>query len=456
MWNVEMLEGSSGADMIAGISLGIKQPESLIQVKIKPRHKEPFILTNEMALSGDFFESLNPTNAEIEVTAIDGRIDSEFLFSIPQAKLENDDKILSLPDGIFFDDDVYKSYSRVYVRSCYPKLAEVFAESNFGSMILTGSPGFGKTFFGWYFMWWIVKDAVKHNRSQKIFYHTAKGIVAAFFDSTGRPMDVFQCSKEQLQQWCDKSSWYIVDTCEPFTVDAGGNALLITSPKEERYKEWAKQRSAVKFYIPNWTEEELEECRQLLYSDVDKEIPAELSKDAPRLRTECFGLIPRVVFERKPELLSERYKQIVTSISNLTPKSLPTDVWANVVKGSDFSQLFIVYGEEKSKWQEPIIDYASQFILTSVHKYFEHSHQMDLEDFLLLTSLPWMDKVQGHHFETHSHWLLRQGGKFQFRRLFVSSEESGDVHIVKVDPMKPMPFTSEDISPKDPRHEWRQ
>lgn len=74
------------------------------------------------------------------------------------AELSENGKVLSLPDGVFFE-----GFSKIFIRPCFEELFNVIIQyrerpSEFDlRVVLTGNPGLGKSMFGWFMLWKLVK-----------------------------------------------------------------------------------------------------------------------------------------------------------------------------------------------------------------------------------------------------------------------------------------------------------
>src|ERR1051325_4183888 len=63
-----------------------------------------------------------------------------------------DEKILQLPEGVHFLGES-PGPSTLFIRKCYDGLANVFFNRDIGKLRITGDPGIGKTFFGYYLLY---------------------------------------------------------------------------------------------------------------------------------------------------------------------------------------------------------------------------------------------------------------------------------------------------------------
>jgi hypothetical protein len=112
----------------------------------------------------------------------------EFYKALPQAELHEDKKVLTLGDNTVFPGT--RSLNKIFVRDCYSDLYEIVMNSDIDSTLITGTPGIGKSFCAFYFMWRLLSEGktviYQHNR---MYYRIGDGGVfrgtwenANFFD----------------------------------------------------------------------------------------------------------------------------------------------------------------------------------------------------------------------------------------------------------------------------------
>ena len=60
----------------------------------------------------------------------------------------------------------------------------------------------------------------------------------------------------------DPATWYLVDSDQPLEVAA--KTLLVSSPYNNRYKDFLKHYTSTMRYMPVWTWDEIESCQKVL------------------------------------------------------------------------------------------------------------------------------------------------------------------------------------------------
>jgi DNA replication protein DnaC len=80
----------------------------------------------------------------------------EFYRALPQAKLDEDKKVLTLSDNTVFPGTF--ELNKIYIRDCYSDLYELVMNSDIHSTLITGTPGIGKSICAFYFMWRLLSE----------------------------------------------------------------------------------------------------------------------------------------------------------------------------------------------------------------------------------------------------------------------------------------------------------
>ena len=169
--------------------------------------------------------------------------------------------------------------------------------------LVKGTPGIGKSVFLAYLLWTIVQN----NREKKIsiVYKSGPDNVLALMATDTSDAEIWSTHKDappRPQEFWDAvsdavntpSSWVLLDSCEHLEeAEAVANTVLVTSPRADIFNEFAKFAKDSTLWMPVWTWEELEDCRNKVY----KHIPIDhLQKFA-----EISGGIPRLVFQTKAD-----------------------------------------------------------------------------------------------------------------------------------------------------------
>ena len=171
------------------------------------------------------------------------------------------------------------------------------------SFIILGNPGIGKSMFLLYMLVKLV--AQKETVVYDPFWDKKSFLFSAGTMKIGELEDfVFELS--------NASTWYLVDGKEPAFQEA--KTLLVSSPNPKNYKEFHKLNTVKRLFMPIWTWEEIQECKNILYSSLPEEKVEELFMK--------WGGIPRFVLgkamdETNTNLLDEAISAKATRLKEL-------------------------------------------------------------------------------------------------------------------------------------------
>mmetsp|Transcript_15183 Transcript_15183/g.28542 ORF Transcript_15183/g.28542 Transcript_15183/m.28542 type:complete len:446 (-) Transcript_15183:368-1705(-) len=181
--------------------------------------------------------------------------------------------------------------SRLYIRESYRTIAcNIKSGSNgMDKVIITGTPGIGKSLFLFYLLW---KMVVKEGKRVLMVYHPLN----IYYDGKG---GVFEIKNGQFPYNGDISFWNDSLWC---LFDAKGkneanlnelpcefcNFILLTPPRRDMVNDFKKPPVPQYFYMPPWTESELETISSLF---------PQITTTEWHDRFEILGGIPRYIFE---------------------------------------------------------------------------------------------------------------------------------------------------------------
>ena len=174
--------------------------------------------------------------------------------------------------------------SKIFVRKCYNDLLNIVSNDKIRNLRLTGNPGIGKTFFGYYLIYYLVKCG------KTVIYdvHTMKTFVI-LFGQTIEEVSYLHITKDARRiktNLSNPDAWYIVDGKPPDESEA--KTILICSPLKSHYKVFDGRIPDIR-YMPVWTWNEISKCKDDIF--------ANLSKDEVRELYIKWGGIPRYILE---------------------------------------------------------------------------------------------------------------------------------------------------------------
>ncbi|CAG8792201.1 18349_t:CDS:1, partial [Acaulospora morrowiae] len=147
-------------------------------------------------------------------------------------------------------DDFGSNISTLFIRDCYLHLSEIiFGNVNIFRWRITGNPGIGKTFLGYYLLYQLAKQ----NRT--IIYHQNGRSPILFSDKKVLTTNDTYNFRDYLGR---EEVWYIVDALEPMQCRA--KTILVCSPQKKYYKMFDQLGIDIR-YMPVWSLAELNLCR---------------------------------------------------------------------------------------------------------------------------------------------------------------------------------------------------
>jgi hypothetical protein len=181
--------------------------------------------------------------------------------------------------------------SSLFVRDCYEKLWEIVsAESQTRRRFtICCNPGIGKSWFLFYVMY---RLGIEQN---PMVYAQTIGTLMHFM--LIQPPNVVQHSDAILSQEMNEvlgnsSAWYLVDgpvnVASLFRINA--RVLQVTSPDRKNFKDFLEAH-ANQYFMPVWTHDELEDCRQKMYPSVRADNLTELERIADSILAFAVGVM---------------------------------------------------------------------------------------------------------------------------------------------------------------------
>ncbi|CAG8825290.1 24523_t:CDS:1, partial [Dentiscutata erythropus] len=183
-----------------------------------------------------------------------------------------------LPEGAYFLGDK-DQVTILYIRKCYIHLADIVFNEKIHRCRITGNPGIGKTFFGFYLLYFLSRQ------NKTIVYHKARQCPILF-----NKQHIF-CSNDifDFKEYLDKADvWYIVDGQQPFEVRA--KTILFCSPQKRHYKEFDKMVETTIRFMPVWSWNEINECRIGMFNHLEVAKVEDLYSH--------WGGVPRFILEK--------------------------------------------------------------------------------------------------------------------------------------------------------------
>jgi hypothetical protein len=323
----------------------------------------------------------------------------QFEYLRDEEKYTDPPRVIALNTNLVGDDQFGKS---LFVRPYYYPLSELILQKLFSNdetpaknLAIMGTPGIGKTFFGFFLLYVFAKmnKTVVYQRKDHYRILFSGDVVTKAWKGTERynfwEMDL-------------KGTIYIVDGAEP--TECSAQTILLSSPRMEKLKEYLKYCNAT-FFMPTWTMDEIEACNELVFNKDLEEVKAAFSR---------WGGIPRYVLYHLDDPTQQQELQI--SIESTGNKSL-SDLAVALRTNQDFSH-HLIHMAVKSGFIQYEYRFASRFVEEGVMERIQSSTWDHLFGFVKDTkSLGEAASFRGVLFERVAHYKLQQGGTFQTRRL---------------------------------------
>ncbi|PLW41669.1 hypothetical protein PCANC_13173 [Puccinia coronata f. sp. avenae] len=305
---------------------------------------------------------------------------------------------------------------RFIVRPIYKELCARMDTEGSGQWVVTGTPGIGKAIFSAYYLW---TAACKN-----------KTVLWEPFQTPGRPVRTYLMTSSGVELLADNSdklanaranseTLYIVDGRAPQQCQAW--TLLVTSPQRKHYKDILKESSSSLLYMPPWSYEELEFCKAVLYPD-ERILPTTLM----RRLFEWYGGVPRFVVARAKDqlkkldgdeeaVLEKMVGDLTQAISGVPMRKIIELHLARSRDGEYSHHVLHLCRHPKKGLRQFQLAWASSQVKNLVFDRFVQEIRSDQAYFL--TRISRLDDLRGLVFEVYAHAALRDGGRFQARRL---------------------------------------
>lgn len=185
---------------------------------------------------------------------ISDEVAANFWNTLKNAKIDEQGEFLHLPG-----DTYLSGLSILFIRKCYRDLIKVVFDREVRRIRISGNPGIGKTIFAYYVLYLLVQQG------ETILFDKRSFKVPIVFEKE-RAFRVFD--QRELNSYLGKTNvWYICDAKEPSEVHA--KTILVSSLRKQHYKEFDKYTGTTIRYMPVWSWEEIETCRNNIFNDLE-------------------------------------------------------------------------------------------------------------------------------------------------------------------------------------------
>lgn len=368
---------------------------------------------------------------------------------------------MRLRDGVTF---AFSPLSSIFIRGAY-KYFWHFIENNminnatFDRLIITGNPGIGKTYFGYYLL---AQLRERFRDTLVVVYESAisqrrylfKGLADVHVGTDIRSFDV---ETDDPQTWCalryrqqspvrrvsvlcgvvcygvvvyfdasERRAWVQahatgcpesaccidLNTGRRYIVDGAGavrrsaKTIVIASPKKSNIHEFAKLEKCTKRFMPIWSIEEMEGLRQLSFANITQSTMEELFNK--------WGGVPRFVLQLWDD--NPTQESLLPAVNSADVRHLLTVIGKDMAADTDTSHMVahVVTSEPYDHFE---VKFANQYITNQIYTRWQTENEADLLFFISSKLRPETAGLRGQLFEIHAHNLLQRGGEFNIREL---------------------------------------
>ncbi|RHZ89298.1 hypothetical protein Glove_16g200 [Diversispora epigaea] len=326
--------------------------------------------------------------------------------ALKNTKLNKQDEFLHLSGGTSFLGDL----NILYIRKCYRELLEIVFDENIKRLRITGNPGIGKSIFTYYILYKLAQ------RNKTIVYNHLGHTFIIFEKEKAIYVD-----KSVIRTYIHNPDvWYIIDATEPEKVEA--KTILVCSPRKDHYRNFDKYVGAKIRYMPIWSREEIETCREKIFNHLKPEKVYDLFSK--------WGGIPRFVLEKAQDPCQQRLLE--EAIVKNSDKRIFKFV-GETDSSDDMSHMLLhihtnipdKVNDIRTSYIEKFLLFASEYVSKRVIDALIENHRKDLERFVISSSsINEFGALRGYVFEDIAHRILQKGGRFNIRLLDSDSTSS--------------------------------
>jgi hypothetical protein len=299
--------------------------------------------------------------------------------------------------------------NRLFIRDSYHSIASSI-KPGFNKAIITGTPGIGKSLFMIYLLYKLVKakKRVIHTYFPDTTYYDGQGGVfdcslslPPFRDRTFWNADLW-CLFDVKNKWLQDLHTFPYPLC---------TFVLSMSPQREIINDFKKPPRPQYFYMPIWTETEMETIAPWFPTAIDW-----------RGRFEVLGGIPRFVLE---DTLDEPTKLLEAACKRCKFDHCITEIGL----GTNLADAKIIHPlihmTSAPPFTEPSVAFASQTASSIIvrDKWKEVQFSMEYV-FELSEGNSLVGVLRGKYFEVYAIGMLEKGGEFKCRKLVEGEKDA--------------------------------
>eukprot|EP00877_Chromochloris_zofingiensis_P000414 jgi/Chrzof1/10373/Cz04g39160.t1 len=265
-----------------------------------------------------------------------------------------------------------------------------------GVMIITGSPGIGKTFFIFYLLYMLAEQrctVVYDNEYLKKRYMFKQGRVLV------GSRDAFDAELQDPNTWC------LMDGIRPNLNPA--TTVMVTPPNEALYKDAEKLPTATTWYMPVWSEHEILTARTTMFPSLSEDFVLELF--------DKWGGIPRFLLQnarvRNQQLRLQKAIDAWWDVDKMRSS-------VGAIESASEASHRILHIAVEPDYIQTSVHFASQWVGGQIAFKLYGANRAKLVEFLQSSSAESSySSVRGVLLEGYLHKLLAQGCTYTIKDL---------------------------------------
>jgi hypothetical protein len=187
--------------------------------------------------------------------------------------VDDDNKLMTVPNHFIPMQYPYQK-TKFYVRDCYSEYYDIIHKDLFGkddmiSVLITGTPGIGKSIFYMY-----VYMRMKKERKDTVFvlasFSKEKQLISCVILAPGKEPDILDNTIQRVP--FIENAIYLYDGTPNIVEQGLVKTVIFASPNHAFIKEHSKNPTMSKYYMPLWTEREIFEAAELLELGLDYDL----------------------------------------------------------------------------------------------------------------------------------------------------------------------------------------
>ncbi|CAM9627633.1 unnamed protein product [Ectocarpus sp. 13 AM-2016] len=328
---------------------GITDSNSLgVEISVfRKYHKQPLWLDKKWLWEKELLvlNKLSPTADSVSPSVEAANRLTDFGAALPGAVVTNN--TLELANDTFFLG-IPSLGSKLFIRPCYKDLAKLILGGDSSNIAVTGTPGIGKSMFGYYLLYLLRcqgKTVVFQVKRAWYRFSDAGVIKGDFIDFSHAGFR--SCGYEY-------DSWFLCDPDDRPCEMLPGTTVVWASPKKYTVHEFMKQAKSIQYFMPVWSQDELLECQRAVFSHVE-------GIDVERAFGVVGGVAGAVFDEEKLRQIKEGMETYVVGVDAPLLRAADWLPWAQDFVDDVGEALFHVFPGVKNTYEDYTVRAGSDF-----------------------------------------------------------------------------------------------